>query len=130
MFLTLGLGACAGVVDRRPLPDKREAGGGVVLAAAGVEYAGSAATCTAPATFDFAKVRAATPEWSEIERERIAADSARHRLLTARLHQRLTAAAAKVGRDLGCDLVTRNGDIVDPCGLSVRDVTEAMCRSL
>jgi hypothetical protein len=103
---------------------------GVGLASGAVAYVGSGGFCSRPATFDFAAVRAATPEWREIQRDGVSEGSARHSLLKAALHERIVAAAQRVAKLQGYDLIVRVGDIADPRGLPIADATQQVLAAL
>lgn len=103
---------------------------GVALATGAVAYVGSGSFCSRPATFDFAAVRGATPEWQEIQRDGVREGTARHSLLKAALHERVVAAAQRVAKLHGYDLIVRAGDIADPRGLPVADATPQMLTAM
>ncbi len=111
--------------------------GAVSLRAQGVELkrspmliCGSASNCTKPATLRFTQVREATPEWQTIDSEGVRQGSARYTLLTARLRQRIKAAAERVAGDAGHDLLVNQGDITNARGLEVTDVTDEVIDEL
>ncbi len=111
--------------------------GAVSLRAQGVElkdrhmlFCGSASNCTKPATIRFTQVRDATPEWQTIESDGVRPGSARYTLLNARMRQRIKAAADSVAGDAGHDLVVNQGDITDPRGLEVTDITDEVIDEL
>lgn len=105
-------------------------GGGVALRRGALTYVGNATFCSRPATIDAVAAAAATNEQREIDRERVAEGSARHALLTARMHDRIVAAARKAAQARGCDLVVRDGDIADARGLAIVDLTPAVVAEL
>jgi hypothetical protein len=103
---------------------------GVELGDRPTVLSGSAANCTKPATINYERVRDATPEWQEIEGEGVRKGSARYTLLTARMGQRIKAAAKLVAKATGHDLIVVDGDIEDDRGLEVVDVTDQIIDEL
>lgn len=103
---------------------------GVALEKDARVISGSSANCSKPATIDFEEVRDATPEWQEIESEGVRKGSARYTLLTARMGQRIKAAAKLVAVHTGHDLIVVSGGISDDRGLDVADVTDLIIDEL
>ena len=112
--------------------------GAVSLRAQGVElkakgamvFCGSESNCTKPATIRYVKVRDATPEWQEIQADGVRKGSARYTLLMARMGRRIKAACDVAAGDAGHDLVVNQGDISDPRGLDVADITDQVIDEL
>lgn len=103
---------------------------GVVLERNATVLCGSAANCTKPASVRYAEVRDATPEWQTIEGDGVRKGSARYTLLSARMGQRIKAAASAAAGDSGHDLVVKEGDINDARGLKVDDLTDEVIEAL
>lgn len=129
-FLPMLLVACATGGDTHADEGSVGRGLGVRLRTGAVVYCGSGAFCSRPATVDAAVVTAATPEWSEIQRDGVREGSARHSLLKAAMHDRIVAACKKAAMAEGQDLVVRSGDVDDARGMTVVDLTAAVVRSL
>ena len=102
----------------------------VSLNSGAVVYFGSASNTTAPATIDAVTVRDATPEWREIQTQGIRRGSARYKLLMTALDERIRTAVRRTSRIGKCDFVTRSGDIRDPQGKVVKNVTSLVIRHL
>lgn len=128
LFCSLFLFAACATPDDKAAGSGR--GGGVALQKTALVYVGSGAFCTRPATIDAAAVAAATTEWQEIQREKVREGSARHSLLKTAMHERILSACRKAAQERGYDLVVRAGDIADPRGLTVADLTTAVVGSL
>ncbi len=103
---------------------------GVKLGSGPIVFCGSASNCTKPATIRYEAVRDATPEWQTIESDGVRKGSARYTLLTARMGQRIKAAADAVAGSEGHDLVVNEGDIEDARGLEVSDITDQVVQAL
>ena len=103
---------------------------GVKLTSSPIVFGGSASNCTKPATIGYDDVRDATPEWQTIESDGVRKGRARYTLLTARMGQRIKAAADAVAGREGHDLVVNEGDIDDAQGLEVADITEQVIQAL
>lgn len=123
-FLVLLLAGCAN------LDQAAGRGLGVVLKPDALTYFGSAAFCTRPATIDPTAVRRATAEWREMQRDGVAEGSARHQLLSTKMHRRIVAACKRAASASGNDLVVRAGDIKDSAGVDVDDLTAAVVSGL
>ncbi len=75
-------------------------------------------------------MRAATPEWTLIERDGVDPQSARGRQLVARMNRRIREAVRAVAVQQGRDLVVRARDVKDDHGREVRDLTAAVVAQL
>ncbi len=128
-FTGLLLG-CSSAPDLASTEGGSGRGLGVTLQNGAFTYLGSGSFCTSPATIDPERVTAATKEWLEIQRDGVREGSARHTMLKNAMHDRVIAACRKAAKAQGCDLVVRAGDIADPRGLPVTDLTAAVIRSL
>lgn len=104
--------------------------GQVCLSKTSVVYLGCPTVSTRPATLAEADVRRATPEWKLIERHQIDTTSARGRQLLSRMHRRIREAVRIAATSAGRDLVTRAGDVVDPRGHGVADLTAEVLAAL
>ena len=103
---------------------------GVKLTSGPIVFCGSASNCTKPATVRYEEVRDATPEWQTIESDGVRKGSARYTLLTARMGQRMKAAADTVARNEGHDLVVNEEGIEDARDLEVADITDQVVQAL
>ncbi len=103
---------------------------GIKVKSSAVVFYGSATTCSQPATIDYKKVRAATPEWKTIRSQGVRKGSARYDLLISAMNNRLKRACKSAAEAVGRDCVVRKGDIQDARGLSVRDLTKAVMGAL
>jgi len=103
---------------------------GVELKRGSVVLTGSDANCSHPAVVSFAKVRAATEEWQQIQSEGVREGSARYKILMNKMMQRIRNAARASAGDAGIDMVVRKGDIADDRGLTVEDITDEVIANL
>eukprot|EP00904_Undaria_pinnatifida_P001905 jgi/Undpi1/11715/HiC_scaffold_37.g14010.m1 len=109
----------------------------VAISAQGVELrrgakplTGSDANCSAPATITLKKVKAQTSEWKQIRRRGLRPGSSAYNLLYNKMMSRIREAAKAAAIDEGADLVVLKGDISDPKGLSVQDLTNEVIDNL
>ena len=91
---------------------------------------GSASNSTAPASIDFRKVKKATPEYQTIRSEGVAKGSARHALLTSKMHERIRAACREVAQTEGNDCVVKKRDVENDNGHTVTDATKAVVAAI
>ena len=103
---------------------------GIRLRSSSVVFYGSPTSCTQPATIDYKKVRTATPEWQTIRSQGVRKGSGRYDLLISRMNTRVNRACKSAAMAIGRDCVVRKGDIKDPRGLSVRDLTKGVMNAL
>ncbi len=129
LFTGLAAGLTAGLTGCTATPEAglSPRGGGLVqLAPDAVIYFGNAYTSTRPAVIDLGRVRDATPEWRTIQQDGVRQGSARHGILLGEMDHRIKEAVTRAARAQGRDLVVRRGDIRDPGGLPVADLTDVV----
>ena len=103
---------------------------GIEVKADAVVLFGATSTCTKPASVDWKKVRAKTPEWKTIKDDGVKKGTARYSLLISEMNQRGKKLAKKVAQDRGHDCVVRKKDVDDAKGLDVEDVTKRIVKLL
>ncbi len=91
---------------------------------------GSASQCQKPAEVDYAVIQEATPEFKQIEKERIPKGSARYEILAAKMAKRVCRAIRQIARQEGFDCVVVKGSVKNANGRTVADATATVVAKL